>query len=174
MPRQANRHDGGARTNTNGLHFEQTSDLKTALEKVGYRVDDNGQVYNRNRIIGISAPKKRIYKNFLEPNGIDYKNYNSICWLPDEAFINFQNNTVYIIEKIYQNVSDSVDEKLPGCDFKKKEYEKLFRTLNYQVEFIYVFNDLFRKTIYKDILEYIIKVECYYFYNKIPVCFLGL
>lgn len=174
MPRQVNRHGGGARTNTNGLHFEQTTDLNTALENAGYIVDDNGQVRNRNRIIGLSAPKKRIYKNFLEPNGIDYRNYNSKGWEPDEAFINYLNHTVYIIEKKFQNGSGSVDEKLPGCDFKKKEYEKLFSPLNYQVEFIYVFNNWFRQSCYNDILTYIRDVGCKYCYNDIPLDFLGL
>ena len=32
---------------------------------------------------------------------------------------------------------------MPSCDFKKKEYEKLFHEINYSVEFIYVFNDWF-------------------------------
>ena len=173
MPRQVNRHGGGARTNANGLHFEQTTDLNTALENVGYRVD-NGHIYNQNVEIGLSAPKHNIYKNFLEPNKINYKEINSKRWLPDEAFINYQNNTVYIIEKKFQNVSGSVDEKLPGCDFKKKEYEKLFNPLNYQVEFIYVFNDWFKQPEYKDILEYIKNVGCRYFYNEIPLNILGL
>lgn len=173
MPRQANRHGGGARTNANGLHFEQTTDLNTALENVGYRVD-NGHIYNQNVEIGLSAPKHNIYKNFLEQKKINYKEINSKRWLPDEAFINYQNNTVYIIEKKFQNVSGSVDEKLPGCDFKKKEYEKLFNPLNYQVEFIYVFNDWFKQPKYKDILEYIKNVGCRYFYNEIPLNILGL
>lgn len=32
MPRQANRFGGGANTNRNGLHFEQTTSLNTALK----------------------------------------------------------------------------------------------------------------------------------------------
>ena len=36
MPRQANRFGGGANTNRNGLHFEQTTSLNTALQNAGF------------------------------------------------------------------------------------------------------------------------------------------
>lgn len=35
MPRQSNRFGGGANTNRNGLHFEQTTSLNTALQNAG-------------------------------------------------------------------------------------------------------------------------------------------
>ena len=37
--------------------------------------------------------------HFLEPKGINYANYNSKKWLPDECFINLDNRVAYIIEK---------------------------------------------------------------------------
>lgn len=173
MPRQANQYGGGAQTNANGLLFEQTTDLNTALKSAGYSIENN-KVYYNNIQIGLSAPKKKIYSEFLYPNNIDYKQYNSKGWQPDEAFINFTNKTVYIIEKKFQNGAGSVDEKLPGCDFKKKEYEKLFSPLNYSVEFIYVFNDWFKQPVYKDVLEYIEYTGCKYFFNEIPLKWIGL
>lgn len=95
-------------------------------------------------------------------------------WRPDEVFINFANNTAYIIEKKFQSCAGSVDEKLPGCHFKKLEYEKLFHPLDFNVEFIYIFNDWFLDKRYRDTLDYIKKMGCHYFYNKIPLDFLGL
>ena len=38
MPRNPNIHGGGARTNQNGLHFEQTTSLDDALCNAGYDV----------------------------------------------------------------------------------------------------------------------------------------
>lgn len=173
MTRQANKHGGGSQTNANGLRFEQTTDLNTAFVNAGYKVEDS-YVYKGDDKIGLSTPKHRIYKYFLVLNGINYTDFNSKKWLPDEAFINFKNKTVYIIEKKFQNGPGSVDEKLPGCDFKKKEYEKLFCNLKYKVVFVYLFNDWFGNEKYRDVLEYIRSVDCYYFYNEIPLKFLGL
>lgn len=173
MSRKPNTHGGGARTNQNGLHFEQTTSLKEALINAGYDVHNYAVYYNSEQI-GMSVPQKNIYTKFLNPNGIYYDAYNSKEWRPDEAFINFKNHTAYIIEKKFQNCSGSVDEKLPGCHFKKLEYKKLFTPLGYDVEFIYIFNDWFKDPKYQDTLEYIQQMECSYFYNQIPLAALGL
>lgn len=173
MARTPNRYGGGAQTNHNGLHFEQTTSLDEALFNAGYEVI-NYVVYIDGYEIGMSVPQTRIYSHFLEPHGIYYADYNSKAWRPDEAFINYENRTAYIIEKKFQNCPGSVDEKLPSCHFKKWEYEKLFKPLGYRVEFIYIFNDWFRNFKYRDTLEYIERMGCYYFYNGIPLHILGL
>ena len=98
MPRNPNTHGGGARTNQNGLHFEQTTSLDNALYNAGYDII-NHAVYRGTTHIGMSVPQKTLYTYFLNPRGIHYYDYNSKEWRPDEAFINFENNTVYIIEK---------------------------------------------------------------------------
>jgi hypothetical protein len=38
---------------------------------------------------------------------------------------------------------------------KKQQYTKLFKPLNIEVEYIYILNDWFHKTEYKDVLNYI-------------------
>ena len=160
MSKVPNIYGGGARTNKNGLHFEQVTSLNAALEVAGYTIKNN-EVYNNKELIGVSVPKKQLYTKFLEKQGLDYAKYNSKQWQPDEAFINFKNKTAYIIEKKFQNCSGSVDEKLPGCHFKKLEY-------------IYVFNDWFLQHQYRDTLEYIKRMGCHYFFNEIPLDFLNL
>jgi hypothetical protein len=173
MARTPNKHGGGAQTNRNGLHFEQTTSLNEALIASGYTLQ--GQyVLKYGFQVGMSVPQKKLYTKFLVPMGIDYRNYNSKEWHPDEAFINTETKTAYIIEKKFQNCSGSVDEKLPSCHFKKWEYEKLFAPLGYNVEFIYIFNDWFKDPKYRDTLEYIERMGCYYFYNEIPLHILGL
>jgi hypothetical protein len=173
MPRTPNRFGGGARTNANGLYFEQTISLDAALIDAGYIIR-GVEVFNENSQIGLSVQKHDFYKYFLELNRIDFTRYNSKKWLPDECFVNLETNMVYIIEKKFQNCAGSVDEKLPNCDFKKKEYKKLCHPIGFNVEYLYVFNNWFMHSVYRDTLEYIEDVGCYYFYNEIPLDFLGL
>ena len=54
MARTPNRFGGGARTNANGLHFEQTTSLDAALTNAGYHVIRN-KVYDGNKQIGLSV-----------------------------------------------------------------------------------------------------------------------
>ena len=62
---------------------------------------------------------------------------------------------MYILEIKFQKVAGSVDEKLQTCDFKKKQYQRLFAPLNYEVEYIYILSDWFNRPEYKDVLTYI-------------------
>lgn len=173
MARQPNKSGGGAQTNANGLLFEQTTSLDAALAKAGYMLMGR-KVYDNGVFIGLSVQKYSLYTVFLEPHGVNYKKYNSKKWLPDECFINNTLKTAFIIEKKFQNAAGSVDEKLPGCHFKKLEYEKLFNPIGYKVEYLYVFNDWFLDERYRDTLEYIEKMGCKYYFNYIPLDFLGL
>lgn len=173
MARQKNKSGGGPGTNANGLSFEQTTSLNSALIDVGYHIY-GVQVFEGTSCIGLSVQKHAFYKDFLERNSIDFTQYNSKKWLPYECFVNLKTRTVYIIEKKFQNCPGSVDEKLLSCDFKKKEYKKLCQPIGYNVEYLYVFNDWFKQSVYRDTLEHIEAVGCYFFYNKIPLDFLGL
>ena len=144
-----NIHGGGARTNENGLRFEQETSLEHALINAGYTITNRNTIKDdHNNCLGIIAPKHSFYKRILEPEGINWQDYISKKLLPDEALLNFSNNTVYIIEKKFQHDSGSVDEKLQTCDFKKKQYQKLLRDTPYDVEYLYVCNDWFEQPCY--------------------------
>ena len=168
-----NVYGGGANTTINGNAFEELTDLAKVLITNGYKINEN-EVLKDNERVGLLVKKNSFYKDFLTPRGIDYKLYNSKKWLPDECFVNFKNKTVYIVEKKYQQSAGLVDEKLPNCDFKRKEYEKLCSPIKYSVEFLYVFNDWFKRSCYKDILEYVKDIGCNYEYNSISLSNLGL
>ena len=93
----------------------------------------------------------------------------------DEALYVIVNNTLFIIEMKFQKVAGSVDEKLQTCDFKKKQYQKLMAPLNIDIEYIYILNDWFKKSEYKDTLDYIISVSgCSYYFNYLPLRKIGL
>ena len=55
-----------------------------------------------------------------------------------------------------------------------KQYQKLLSHLNIEVEYIYLLSDWFKKSEYKDVLDYIISVRCAYYFGYIPLEKLGL
>ncbi|MAR97632.1 MAG: hypothetical protein CMP80_00585 [Formosa sp.] len=172
MARKPNTVGGGSKTNFNGLKFEARADLRDAI--IVHPVYDlrNDKVYENGKVVAKYYEKHSLYKEFLAPNGVDYKNYLSKKLLPDGALL--VGKTVYIIEKKYQAGSGSVDEKLQTCDFKKKQYIKLFKPLNIKVEYYYVLNDWFRRPEYEDVFEYIESVGCKYFIEELPLEEVGL
>ena len=163
---------GGGNTRT-GLIFEGKTDLITFLShQNGYKVIDNDIYYN-NEIVA-SVYKQRGFLKFLKKLGIDWKKYISKPLYPDNSIYVIIENTLYIIECKFQQVTGSVDEKIQTCDFKKKQYQKLMAPANIKVEYMYLLSDWFRDPKYKDVLDYIISVRCHYYFEYIPLKELGL
>ena len=84
---------------------------------------------------------------------MDWKSIISKRLLPDEVIYVLNSNTLFVLEKKFQTGSGSVDEKLQTCDFKKKQYVKLFQDIPRNVEYIYVLSDWFTDNKYKDYLD---------------------
>ena len=163
---------GGGNTKT-GLVFEGKTDLATFLNaQTGYRVTDNIVFYNDEKVARIL--KKHGFYRYLKEVGVDWEKIISKKLLPDDSIYVIVNNTLFIIECKYQQVEGSVDEKLQTCDFKRKQYQKLMAPLNINVEYIYLLSDWFKKPKYKDVLDYIISMHCYYYFEYIPLSRLGL
>jgi hypothetical protein len=173
----------GANTKT-GLYFEDKIDLIELLKSLkGYECIENEltkkkkekwyDVYYKKEFVASVFKKNALYV-YLKHYGIEWKKFISKKLLPDNAIYVVLNNTLYIIEIKYQEVAGSVDEKLQTCDFKKKQYMKLFSYLNYRIEYIYVLSDWFTQEGYKDVLNYIIDMGCRYYFNYIPLQELGL
>jgi len=174
--RKKNKTGGGSQTNVNGLLFERETSLESAIENIyGFAVE-NGIVYNNGTMIGMLCAKMNLYNLLLKPMGVYHKKIVSKKLLPDEAFYNFITNTIYIIEKKFQINAGSVDEKLQTCDFKKKQYEKMFSSLHIKVEYMYILNDWFLKKEkeYRDVYDYIHQVGCKYFFENVPIDEIGL
>ena len=168
---------GGTNTKT-GLAFENKSDILVFLDQdaVGYsvkKVKIGHEIYFEDKLVAQSFRKYELYK-FLELQGINYKKYLSKKLLPDDALYVIKENTLFIIEMKFQQVGGSVDEKLQTCDFKKKQSKKLFSELNFEVEYIYILNDWFKKKEYENTLEYIIDMGCSYYFNYLPLHKIGL
>lgn len=180
---------GGGDTKT-GLIFEGKTDLgaflstqkgyeiRTITENVSY----NGTkqkvcvrtVFFNNEKVAELYKKNEIYTSLLKKLNINWEIYISKKLLPDDSLFVIIKNTVYIIECKHQQVGGSVDEKLQTCDFKKKEYKKLFSKANIDVEYIYLLDDWFRNPKYKDVLDYIHSVGCDYYFEYIPLYRFGM
>ena len=157
-----------------GLSFEKSRDINTLLRKTpGYEIKNNNQIFYKGKEVARSYKKHGLYI-FLEKEGVDYKKHISKRLLPDEALFVITNNTIFIIEVKTQKVAGSVDEKLQTCDFKLKQYKKLFSTLNIEAEYIYILDEWFKRPEYKDTLDYIISVGCQYYFHYLPLHKLGL
>lgn len=166
------RSGGGSNTRT-GLLYETKVDLGTFLNRQdGYRVNNTEVFFNEELVARIF--KKYALYTFLKENNIDWKKHISKQLLPDNCIYVIVNNTAFIIEVKHQEVKGSVDEKLQTCDFKRKEYIKLFSVLNYRIEYYYILDSWFKAPCYKDVLDYIISVNCRYYFDYIPLQELGL
>lgn len=164
---------GGAKT-LSGLRFEKNTDLKKALLQIrGITIKDL-DVFNNGKFVGNILQKHNLYKNFLEKKGVDWKKIISKKLLPDESFFSVKTNKLIVIEKKWQQIEGSVDEKLQTCDFKKKQYEKLCNPISVKVMYIYILNNWFKKENYKDVLSYIENVGCHYYFNRLPINLLDI
>jgi hypothetical protein len=170
--RLPNKIGGGSYTNLVGLHFEQTTSLRELLLKQpGIKISGDIVYYNNSKI-GQLCGKTKIYTEILSRRKIDYKKYISKRLLPDDAIL--IDNNLYIIEKKFQSGAGSVDEKLQTCDFKKKQYIKLFEPAGITVHYFYILSDWFKQECYADVHEYITSVGCKYFFNVIPLNEIGI
>lgn len=175
MPRQANHFGGGANTNRNGLYFEQTTSLNTALQNAGFFISNHCEVYDSNQLLGYSINQDQFSTIFLRKKGVNDRVINSKRWKPDDAFINERNKTVYIIEKKFQHTSGSVDEKLATFPFKIREYKRLLEPIGYDLVYIYLLSsEWFDAPKYQDYYDYMNELGCPYYFDNLPLHAIGL
>ena len=99
---------GGANTQT-GTLFEMNTDLKTNLKNANIDIKD------------VIFCKQHDFPALMKKHGFDMKKEFGKKFLPDEAFI--YNNHLFVIEKKYQCVDGSVDEKIQTGPYKKLIYD---------------------------------------------------
>jgi hypothetical protein len=163
---------GGANTKT-GLLYEGRTDLSTFLSsQEGYSLK-NSDVFYQGLLVARVFKKHDLYK-LLTEHDVKWEEIISKRLLPDNGIMVFSSNTFFVIEVKYQQGQGSVDEKLQTCDFKKKQYARLFDGTGIRVEYVYLLSDWFKKPGYKDVLDYIKSVGCHYFFQAIPLATFGL
>lgn len=157
---------GGANTNKTGLKFEKDTDFSELVDllpnyevrEINFndkKVTKGFEVYRLDKTepVGKIMPQYRFYDFLTE---LKIENTNSKKWKPDEVFINFENHTVYIVEKKWQETEGSVDEKLLGFGNKRRLYQRLLDKAEnpYFVQFIFVGNSsFFAQEKYRDSFE---------------------
>lgn len=166
---------GGSRTLT-GLHFEKHTSLKDAFLKAGFDVVGDSVFYEAELIGQLCSGERRLYNLLDEKSGFERggsKRLVSKILRPDEAFLNFSQQTLYIIEKKYQESTGSVDEKPQTVRFKQRQYERLIRNTGLNFQFFYLFNCWYADPSYRDMLDFIVEEGSSYYFNDIPLSRLG-
>jgi len=169
LGRQRNVSGGGAKTNTNGLFFEEVHSLEKAIDaREEFTLINinpskgkiwSSEVYNTTdgNLLGIVTQKHGFYTDIVEPQGVNWEEILSSKLLPDNVFINYAKQTIYLVEMKYQESGGSVDEKMQTGPFKLHQYQRLtshFRD-KYDVQLIYFLNEYFLASKYDDVKEYL-------------------
>lgn len=163
---------GGARTNVNGLLFEDFTALHNLLPLIssGTHQIQNNQLFikgvRQSNFIYLPKGHFRLFLRQMHPM-LDAKITNGSIWSkelrPDQVMI--IGNTINILEAKTQNGAGSVDEKLQTCVFKKEQFERLFVGL-YRVEYVYLLDNWFLNDKYRDVKKYINDSGCKFFFPK--------
>ena len=172
-----NKSGGGSTTTEHGNKFENDTDLLKILEKNGYEVRD-GTVFFKQNVVGSVALHSDFYHVILHTTQDEVSKLFGFSLIPDTAFFNKKNQTLYIIEKKYQESSGSVDEKLQTCEFKLRFYNKAVWEFNNEeikhVRFFYIFNDYYSKPKYDEVRRFIQDKGCDYYFDTIELSAIGL
>jgi hypothetical protein len=134
---------GGAKTNYNGLNFEEKTSIENNLDKLKYvkkeiKINKSKGYYYQyiKDNINIIYLKKNSFKLYFQ------KEFNIITYRqPDEAYL-IKNDNKYILkilEKKNQNVEGSVEEKLKTGAFNRREYELMINNTEYNFSVVYCF-----------------------------------
>lgn len=153
---------GGAKTNKNGLAFED----KTAITRSSISFGRTKHFGTGKSHYYIPFRINNTNYRYLTKHGLQkyfqkYHIFNteSKCKKvqPDECFLDETNKVMIILEKKAQSCAGTADEKLQTGLFKIYKYEKLY--LNYKIYYAFVLQNWFyeRRDVYQHELEYLKK-----------------
>lgn len=153
-----------------GLLWEENTDFKSFLSDRFVTCGNDSELMDltKGRLTGIFlVPKNSLYTFLFSKYGIVWEKLLSKRIFGDEIILNTNKKIAYVIEKKSQKIAGSVDEKLQTCHFKKIQFEKVFSSIGFKVEYIYLLNDWFRQSQYTDMINYVESVGCGVYFNKI-------
>jgi hypothetical protein len=152
-----------------GSSWEEVTKISSTVLK-DIKIDSLGQVLYINMVDTniYYRPKNHFYTYIKEKHNIDPNTILSSKLLIDDILINENSKKIYFLEKKFQNCHGSVDEKLQTIHFKQRQLRKLIQSIGYELEYIYVVNDWFKKDKYKDVIEYIQEVGGQLYFEHIP------
>ena len=135
---------GGAKTNKNGLEYEEARDLSSLFTVIK-------TVKEYSEITFDASPdttpfiylKKQQFLKYLSSAINTSIPIAHGCKQPDECYINEKTKTIFIIEKKFQQISGSVCEKLQTAPVKKEHFRELIPA--YKTEYIYCLSPWFKE-----------------------------
>ncbi len=160
---------GGAKTNLNGINFEQDVYLGKWIENAGFFLNDLSLRKDRiqistilddqKQVIGIYGRQGKIYEALKFWLDSSFSNeYIALVFsakiYPDAFIINFSRKTLYIFEKKWQQSSGSVDEKIQTGPFKLEMFQKLLKQFGVKVEYNYVLSDYYKNKKFRNVKDY--------------------
>lgn len=160
---------GGAKTNLNGIKFEEDIYLKQWIDKAGYEVSGISSstqrselygVYNKQRkLIAYYGRQSKVYDALKELIGNNFSSMYIGQILskkinPDAFILNSETKTLHIFEKKWQQTSGSVDEKIQTAPFKVEMFSKLLKQFGISVTYNYILSSFFTSASYRNVKEY--------------------
>lgn len=191
---QGNTHGGGAKTNENGLAFEEKASTRKVINnsnkytlnnkptKWGGKTPERYSIVDMDteQVVGQHYSKYNFNKEFLVAYDInvDVLKEEGVLGrrlLPDSVVV--VGNTIYIIEHKSQKGGGSVDEKLQTFPYKYHYYKNLIglKDKGFKVEYIYVLKkSFFDNPSFKNTYDYMNENGCKYFFDELPLSAVGL
>lgn len=146
-------------------NIKENITIKETFKKLKYELTEHK---NLNNVYNLIDRRSNHYfyttdsglKNWVKNELDDYMPAVSKELNPQNAIINVTQNKIIIIEYYSQKSSGSAYVKLFACDFKRKQYIKQFKQLNFNIEYVVVINEWYDAENYKDLRDYIVDSGC--------------
>jgi len=155
---------GGKNTNKTGLHYEKITDLDTHFTIIEEMKTPNALKikFEGDDKVFFRAVKNNFFKLLQDEIRTDINQAHG-CKSPDECYIDFKNNNIFIIEKKFQQVGGSVCEKIQTPDFKMWQYNRLFDS-QFKICYMYCLSSWFETNCRAE-LEYLEYKDIPYFFG---------
>ena len=146
---------GGAKTNKNGLPYEELTELK---EDDRYKNKETIKIEkkNLNKVQIDNQEFMKLSKGELKGYMKHHKKFNiksEKTLQPDECYVDEVNKIINIIEKKFQQCAGSVDEKIQTGPFKIWFYKEQYP--DYEIRYCYCLSDWFRSDKYKPEMRFL-------------------
>lgn len=158
---------GGANTNKTGLPFERSTKLADALLNAGFNIV--GSTVLRGQVPVAQLVGKSAIHQFLSEKGTIHSMPRVGRLEPDDALYVHETDTLFVIEKKWQEVEGSTDEKIQTAAYKMYYYNYLLEGSGIKLRFIYLLNDWFKREKYTLVISWLQKNGVDVHFNTLPL-----
>ena len=155
---------GGSKTTKNGSPYEDNTELNDHYTEIQTNKHSKKIKFKGSDNIYVTTKQSDFNKYLNDKINTDIKALHGTK-RPDEAFINENDKTIFIIEKKFQQTSGSKCECIQTATNKKRNYQK--RIPEYKIVYIYCLSDWFKKNCEAEI-EDLIEDKIPFFWGNNP------